>query len=105
MNQLVTLPAANNGKMLRHIFAALSASLISVGIARFAYTPLLPVLIEARWAVGLGRGLSVGGQPGRLSRRGAARKAPWCRLLQRRRASSYEHSCRRFAGLLRVSRR
>ena len=49
MNQLVTLPAANNGKMLRHIFAALSASLISVGIARFAYTPLLPVLIEARW--------------------------------------------------------
>ena len=49
MSEPVTLPAANDGKVVRHIFAALSASLISVGIARFAYTPLLPALIESRW--------------------------------------------------------
>ncbi|MGX1175802.1 YbfB/YjiJ family MFS transporter [Pseudomonas sp. R151218B TE3479] len=31
------------------IFAGLCASLVSIGLARFAYTPLLPALIEARW--------------------------------------------------------
>ena len=33
----------------KYIFAGLCASLIGIGLARFAYTPLLPVLIEARW--------------------------------------------------------
>jgi MFS family permease len=33
----------------KYIFAGLCASLIAIGLARFAYTPLLPVLIEARW--------------------------------------------------------
>jgi predicted MFS family arabinose efflux permease len=33
----------------RHIFAGLSASLVSIGLARFAYTPLLPALIQAHW--------------------------------------------------------
>ncbi|MGF6905252.1 YbfB/YjiJ family MFS transporter [Paraburkholderia sp. GAS348] len=32
-----------------HIFAGFCASLISIGLARFAYTPLLPVLIQAHW--------------------------------------------------------
>lgn len=31
------------------IFSGLCASLIGIGLARFAYTPLLPVLIQAHW--------------------------------------------------------
>jgi predicted MFS family arabinose efflux permease len=31
------------------IFAGLSASLVAIGLARFAYTPLIPPLIEAHW--------------------------------------------------------
>ncbi|WP_325919530.1 YbfB/YjiJ family MFS transporter [Pseudomonas frederiksbergensis] len=31
------------------IFAGLCASLVSIGLARFAYTPLIPPLIEAHW--------------------------------------------------------
>lgn len=31
------------------IFAGLCASLVSIGLARFAYTPLIPQLIEAHW--------------------------------------------------------
>lgn len=30
-------------------FAGLCASLVGIGLARFAYTPLIPALIEARW--------------------------------------------------------
>jgi len=33
----------------RYIFAGLCASLSSIGLARFAYTPLLPSLIQAHW--------------------------------------------------------
>jgi MFS family permease len=33
----------------RYIFAGLCASLVSIGLARFAYTPLLPALIQAHW--------------------------------------------------------
>lgn len=32
-----------------YLFAGLNASLISIGLARFAYTPLLPELIQADW--------------------------------------------------------
>ncbi|QHJ00376.1 YbfB/YjiJ family MFS transporter [Xylophilus rhododendri] len=32
-----------------HIFAGLCASLVGIGLARFAYTPLIPPLIEAHW--------------------------------------------------------
>lgn len=32
-----------------HIFAGLCASLVSIGLARFAYTPLIPPLIQAHW--------------------------------------------------------
>ncbi|QXI18839.1 YbfB/YjiJ family MFS transporter [Pseudomonas hamedanensis] len=31
------------------IFAGLCASLVSIGLARFAYTPLIPALIQAQW--------------------------------------------------------
>lgn len=33
----------------RFIFAGFSASLIGIGLARFAYTPLIPPLIQAHW--------------------------------------------------------
>ncbi|MGF6778245.1 YbfB/YjiJ family MFS transporter [Paraburkholderia sp. GAS334] len=39
----------SNAAIWRHIFAGLSASLISIGLARFAYTPLIPSLIQAHW--------------------------------------------------------
>ncbi|MDB6001906.1 MAG: transporter [Rhizobacter sp.] len=32
-----------------HIFAGLCAGLVSIGLARFAYTPLIPSLIQAHW--------------------------------------------------------
>ncbi|HTH98682.1 MAG TPA: YbfB/YjiJ family MFS transporter [Stellaceae bacterium] len=35
--------------MWAHIFAGLSASFIGIGLARFAYTPLIPSLIRAHW--------------------------------------------------------
>jgi predicted MFS family arabinose efflux permease len=35
--------------VLRPILAGLSASLVAIGLARFAYTPLLPALIQAHW--------------------------------------------------------
>lgn len=31
------------------IFAGMCASLVAIGLARFAYTPLIPLLIHARW--------------------------------------------------------
>jgi predicted MFS family arabinose efflux permease len=34
---------------LRAILAGLCASLVGIGLARFAYTPLIPALIEAHW--------------------------------------------------------
>jgi predicted MFS family arabinose efflux permease len=33
----------------RYIFAGLCASLVGIGLARFAYTPLIPPLIQAHW--------------------------------------------------------
>jgi predicted MFS family arabinose efflux permease len=33
----------------RYIFAGLCASLVSIGLARFAFTPLIPELIRAQW--------------------------------------------------------
>ena len=33
----------------RYIFAGFAASLVSIGLARFAYAPLVPSLIEANW--------------------------------------------------------
>lgn len=39
----------NTGASLRAIAAGLCASLVGIGLARFAYTPLIPSLIEAHW--------------------------------------------------------
>lgn len=35
----------------RAIFAGLCVSLVGIGLARFAYTPLIPPMIEAHWFV------------------------------------------------------
>jgi predicted MFS family arabinose efflux permease len=45
------LTAAKIDRMLvwRYIFAGLCASLDSIGLARFAFTPLIPELIQAQW--------------------------------------------------------
>jgi predicted MFS family arabinose efflux permease len=43
-----TLSSQRNNVWL-HIVAGLSASLVSIGLARFAYTPLIPSLIQAHW--------------------------------------------------------
>jgi len=36
-------------RALHAAFAGLSASLVAIGLARFAYTPLIPALIQAHW--------------------------------------------------------
>ena len=34
---------------LRPALAGLSANLVTIGLARFAYTPLIPALVGAAW--------------------------------------------------------
>ncbi|MRW94923.1 YbfB/YjiJ family MFS transporter [Duganella sp. FT80W] len=41
--------AEDKGAAARAIFAGLCASLVGIGLARFAYTPLIPPMIEAHW--------------------------------------------------------
>lgn len=41
--------ASISARVWAFIFAGLSASLVGIGLARFAYTPLIPSLIKARW--------------------------------------------------------
>lgn len=45
------LPPSRIDRLLvwRYIFAGLCASLVSIGLARFAFTPLIPELIQAQW--------------------------------------------------------
>ena len=62
----------------RAIFAGLCASLVGIGLARFAYTPLIPPMIEAHWfaakdVVYLGAANLVGYLVGALLGRPAAR--------------------------------
>src|SRR5215469_6639188 len=46
----VTAPAApGDSTAWRAVGAGLCASLVGIGLARFAYTPLLPALIAAGW--------------------------------------------------------
>lgn len=40
---------AGRGSLWLPIWAGLCASLVGIGLARFAYTPLIPALIEAHW--------------------------------------------------------
>lgn len=45
------MPALNSTKpsLWRAILSAFCASLIGIGLARFAYTPLLPAIVDAHW--------------------------------------------------------
>jgi predicted MFS family arabinose efflux permease len=42
-------PAALDARALFATFAGLCGSLVAIGLARFAYTPLIPSLIQAHW--------------------------------------------------------
>ncbi|AIT24744.1 major Facilitator Superfamily protein [Bordetella holmesii 30539] len=69
------------------VFAGFCASLISIGPARFVYTPLLPALIEAHWfsaadAVYLGAANLAGYLVGALSGRALARRWPDVNVLR-----------------------
>lgn len=77
-----TAPAgagASGAALLRYLFAGFCASLVSIGLARFVYTPLLPVLIQAHWfeasqAVYLGAANLAGYLVGALVGRGMGRR-------------------------------
>lgn len=71
----------------RAILAGLCASLVGIGLARFAYTPLIPALIEARWfaagdVVFLGAANLVGYLAGALAGRPLAARLGARRTLQ-----------------------
>ncbi|MEW6642635.1 MAG: YbfB/YjiJ family MFS transporter [Pseudomonadota bacterium] len=48
-NGTATHPHEGGGSVWLSAAAGLSASLVGLGLARFAYTPLIPALIAARW--------------------------------------------------------
>jgi predicted MFS family arabinose efflux permease len=49
MHTTTDTPISGRTNVWLHILAGLSASLVSIGLARFAYTPLIPSLIDAHW--------------------------------------------------------
>lgn len=50
INQATNQPTIQpNASPWRAVFAGLCATLVGIGLARFAYTPLLPALIDAHW--------------------------------------------------------
>lgn len=79
MNQPNLAAAQRQPHPLHAILAGLCASLVGIGLARFAYTPLIPSLIEAHWfaandVVYLGAANLVGYLAGALVGRPLARK-------------------------------
>lgn len=71
----------------RYIFAGLCASLVSIGLARFAFTPLVPELIRAQWfststVIYLGAANLAGYLCGALMGRPLAARAPKERVLR-----------------------
>ncbi len=71
----------------RAIFAGLSGTLVGIGLARFAYSPLIPAVIAAGWfgpsqAVYLGAANLLGYLAGALGARPLARRLPLRRLLR-----------------------
>jgi hypothetical protein len=41
----------SSGSMWRATLSGFSANLVGIGLARFAYTPLLPAIVGAHWFV------------------------------------------------------
>lgn len=79
--------AATPGSSTRAILAGLCASLVGIGLARFAYTPLIPALIGAHWfaasdVVFLGAANLVGYLAGALAGRPLAARLGARRTLQ-----------------------
>ncbi|WP_343650396.1 YbfB/YjiJ family MFS transporter [Herbaspirillum sp.] len=79
-------PAASRG-YLSAIFAGLAASLVGIGLARFAYSPLLPAMIHDHWFAAtevafLGAANLAGYLIGALSGRALARYASPVRVLR-----------------------
>src|SRR5215475_7841156 len=71
----------------RAILSAFCASLVGIGLARFAYTPLLPALIGAHWfepaaAAYLGAANLAGYLVGALSGRPLAARVPFVLVLR-----------------------
>ncbi|OOF56954.1 YbfB/YjiJ family MFS transporter [Rodentibacter myodis] len=80
-------PHLSSKQMLRYISAGMIASLIAIGLARFAYTPLLPELIDQHWfsaddAAYLGAANLAGYLLGALSGRPLAHRISYHRTLQ-----------------------
>ncbi|WP_075791869.1 YbfB/YjiJ family MFS transporter [Massilia putida] len=78
---------SSNTAATRAILAGLCASLVGIGLARFAYTPLIPALIEAHWfaagdVVFLGAANLVGYLAGALAGRPLAARMGARRTLQ-----------------------
>ena len=72
---------------VRATLSGLSASLVGIGLARFAYTPLIPALISAGWfdpaaAVYLGAANLAGYLAGALAARPMAARAPAAQVLR-----------------------
>ncbi|RAO77635.1 YbfB/YjiJ family MFS transporter [Dyella jiangningensis] len=70
---------ASSSSSWRATLAGLSASLVGIGLARFAYTPLLPAIIDAHWfaasaAAYLGAANLAGYLAGAVLARGMARR-------------------------------
>jgi len=81
MIQREAMQAGGAGGMWRPVSSGLCAVLIGIGLARFAYTPLLPALIQAGWfgpaqAAYLGAVNLVGYLVGALLARWMARRMP-----------------------------
>jgi MFS family permease len=79
--------ALSPAAVTRAILAGLCASLVGIGLARFAYTPLIPALIEAHWfaakdVVFLGAANLVGYLAGALAGRPLAARLGARRTLQ-----------------------
>ncbi len=71
--------SANSGAAWRGVAACMCTTIIGLGLARFAYTPMIPALIAARWftpgqAVYLGAANIAGYLVGALTARFAARR-------------------------------
>lgn len=78
----ITPSAPSRARIVHAVFAGLAASLVGIGLARFAYTPLLTALIDANWfpetdAIYLGAANLAGYLAGALGGRWvAARSSP-----------------------------
>lgn len=80
-------PPTVDAAWMPHALAGLAASFVGIGLARFAYTPLLPALIDAGWfaettAIYLGAANLAGYLAGALGGKSLALRIPAHRILR-----------------------